>query len=89
MEKLNVHFVKKNLLLNKCECGGELEEIEIPAGIVLDPFMGSGTVGVVAKKMGRSYIGIELNSEYIKIAEKRIKATSKTIEAIIKQGEFF
>lgn len=42
-------------------------------GIVLDIFMGSGTTGVVAKKLGRDYIGIDLNEEYIKIAEKRIK----------------
>jgi DNA modification methylase len=41
-------------------------------GIVLDIFMGAGTTGVVAKKLGRNYIGIELNEEYIKIAEKRI-----------------
>jgi len=44
------------------------------AGIVLDPFMGSGTVGVVAKRYKRNYLGIELNSEYIKIAKNRIKA---------------
>lgn len=41
-------------------------------GIVLDIFMGSGTTGVVAKELGRDYIGIELNEEYISIAEKRI-----------------
>lgn len=43
-------------------------------GIVLDPFMGSGTTAVVAKKLGRNYIGIEINPEYVKIAEKRINA---------------
>ena len=41
-------------------------------GIVLDPFMGSGTTGIVAKKQGRKYIGIELNADYIKLANKRI-----------------
>lgn len=41
-------------------------------GIVLDCFFGAGTTGVVAKKLGRNYIGIELNPEYIKIAQKRI-----------------
>jgi len=43
-------------------------------GIVLDPFMGSGTIAVVAKKLGRNYIGIELNPEYIETANKRISA---------------
>ncbi len=41
-------------------------------GVVLDPFMGAGTTGLVAKKLGRQYLGIELNPAYIKIAEKRI-----------------
>ncbi len=41
-------------------------------GIVLDPFMGAGTTGLVAKKLNRNYIGYELNSDYTKIAEKRI-----------------
>ena len=41
-------------------------------GIVMDIFFGSGTTGVVAKKLNRNYLGIELNSEYIKIAEKRL-----------------
>ena len=41
-------------------------------GLVLDIFMGAGTTAIVAKKLNRNYIGIELNSEYIKIAKKRI-----------------
>jgi len=40
--------------------------------IVLDPFLGSGTTAVVAKKLGRNWIGIELNANYIKIANRRI-----------------
>ncbi len=38
---------------------------------VLDPFYGAGTVGIVAKELGRHCIGIELNDEYIEIADKR------------------
>ncbi|MDR0206055.1 MAG: site-specific DNA-methyltransferase [Bacteroidales bacterium] len=41
-------------------------------GIVLDPFMGAGTTAVVAKKLGRNFIGIELNSDYIRLAEERL-----------------
>lgn len=41
-------------------------------GIVLDPFMGSGTVGVVAKKLNRNYLGIEIKSQYVQMAENRI-----------------
>jgi len=43
-------------------------------GTILDPFFGAGTTGVVAKKLNRKYLGIELNAEYIKIAEARLKA---------------
>lgn len=42
-------------------------------GIVLDPFMGSGTTAVVAQENGRKYLGAELNPEYCKIAEKRLR----------------
>lgn len=41
-------------------------------GLVLDIFMGAGTTAVVAKKLGRNYLGIELNPEYVKISEERI-----------------
>ncbi len=45
-----------------------------PAGIVLDPFMGSGTTGVACVQTGRSFIGIEISEEYYRIAQKRIAA---------------
>ena len=41
-------------------------------GIVLDPFMGAGTVGMVARILNRQYIGLELNPKYIEIARSRI-----------------
>jgi DNA modification methylase len=42
-------------------------------GVVLDPFFGTGTTGVVATKNSRHYAGIDLNSNYCKLAEERIK----------------
>lgn len=46
-----------------------------PGGIVLDPFMGSGSTGVAAKALNFDFIGIEMSPEYMKIAEKRIENT--------------
>jgi DNA modification methylase len=50
-----------------CDCNASFRP-----GIVLDPFIGSGTTAIVAKKLNRDFIGIELNPEYIEIAKKRI-----------------
>jgi DNA modification methylase len=50
-----------------CGCNAGFEP-----GIVLDPFAGAGTTCVAAKKLGRHYIGIELNKAYCQMAEKRI-----------------
>ena len=44
-------------------------------GLVLDPFSGAGTTGVVCKKTGRNFIGIELNPNYCKMAQERIDNT--------------
>lgn len=43
-----------------------------PSGIVLDPFMGSGSTGVAAKNLNFSFVGIEMNEDYFEIASKRI-----------------
>lgn len=42
--------------------------------IVLDPFCGSGTTGVVANRLGRNFIGIDLSEEYLQITKKRLEA---------------
>ena len=44
-------------------------------GIILDPFIGSGTTASVAVSLGRDYVGIELNPEYVQLAEKRLRET--------------
>jgi len=49
------------------------------AKTIFDPYMGSGTVGVVAKKMGLDFIGIEISPEYFAIAERRINQTSENL----------
>ena len=48
-----------------------------PGDIVFDPFLGSGTTSVVAKKLGRNYCGIEMNQEYCLWAEKRLQMAEK------------
>ncbi len=48
-----------------------------PDDTILDPFNGSGTVGAVSVRNGRSYIGIDLNSEYIEMARERIFAAQQ------------
>jgi site-specific DNA-methyltransferase (adenine-specific) len=58
----------KELKTISCDCNAGFS-----GGIVLDPFFGTGTTGLVALKQNRKFIGIELNPGYIKIAEKRLK----------------
>ena len=41
--------------------------------VILDPFVGSGTTAVAAKKLGKNYIGIDANEKYVKISERRLK----------------
>lgn len=64
------HFaVMPEALAEPCVLAGSRE-----GDLVLDPFAGSGTVGVVALRHGRRFVGVELNEDYAKIAEERIKA---------------
>ena len=61
------------------EVGGLLSDCDCPdndgsgKALVLDPFAGSGTTGVVAKQMGREFFGVELNPEYAAMANARIR----------------
>ena len=59
---------------------------------ILDPFTGSGTTGVVAKRLKRNFIGFEISPEYFEIADKRIKGekiNGKVVytDKLIKQDE--
>jgi len=54
--------------LPTCKCNEGFEP-----GLVLDPFIGSGTTALVAKALGLNFIGIELNKEYVKMANLRLK----------------
>jgi len=46
--------------------------------LIFDPFLGSGTTSVVAKKLGRNFVGVELDKEFACIAEKRLQLAEKT-----------
>lgn len=50
-----------------------IEHLSLPGSVVLDPFAGSGTVLVAAKKLGRRYLGIEIDTETASIASKRLE----------------
>lgn len=50
-----------------------------PNGVVLDPFMGSGTTAVACKSLGRNYLGFEINAKYIEVAERRLQAVQGKI----------
>ena len=61
-----------------CDCG-----VGFKSGVVLDPFFGTGTTGLVALKNNRDFIGIELSPEYVKIAKKRLKPFLKKLAQAI------
>lgn len=50
-----------------------------PGDFVLDPFFGSGTVGLAAQHLGRNYVGIELNPEYVALAAERLKTNDASV----------
>lgn len=49
--------------------------------IILDPFMGSGTTAVVAEKLGRCWLGIELNPDYLEIQNQRLAEINPLLKA--------
>lgn len=62
-----------------------IEHLPDNANIVLDPFAGSGTTGVAAVKLGRKFIGIEIEPKYFDIACRRIEAAYKQPDLFIPQ----
>lgn len=65
-----------------CQCSSS----EIAPALVLDPFMGSGTVGVVAAALGRNFAGVDLKPEYVKIAAKRIRERRSDVDVLTYGG---
>jgi site-specific DNA-methyltransferase (adenine-specific) len=57
----------------------------VPNGTILDPFMGSGTTGVAAVKLGRKFIGIEIEPKYFDIACRRISEALKQPDMFIER----
>jgi site-specific DNA-methyltransferase (adenine-specific) len=62
------HLAVQRELQAKCTCG-----LGTTSGIVLDPFLGSGTTAVAAESLGRRFIGIEINPEFAALANRRIE----------------
>lgn len=56
-----------------------IELVTLEGQVILDPFVGSGTVCVAAKKLNRQYLGIEINPEYVRIANERLDKIKKQI----------
>ena len=63
-----------------------IERIPDDPAVILDPFMGSGTTGVACVKLGRQFIGIEIEPKYFDIACRRIEKTvwDKMLQELIK-----
>ena len=56
-------------------------------GIALDPFAGAGTTALVAKRHGRRFVGIDLNEEYVAMAQKRLGLTVDNPEHVREDGQ--
>ena len=74
--RLNTHPTVKPQELMKYLC----RLVTPKGGVVLDPFMGSGSTGIAAKDEGFDFVGIEKEKEYFEIAEARIKVSSPLME---------
>ena len=55
-----------------------IQKLSAPGDLVLDPFMGSGTTAVAAKKLGRHYFGCDINPDYVRMANERVAQVDGT-----------
>lgn len=81
----NTHPTVKPIELMRYLC----RLITPPNGVVLDPFMGSGSTGVAAQREGFDFIGMELDSDYYEIAQARIGKALQRLQAVQAQKELF
>lgn len=95
-KKLNHGKQQRNLIILNAEKHKTSHPIEKPEtlleklilygsqenDLILDPFLGSGTTGVVAKKLNRNFSGCEIDENYFKIASKRIEAARTNFELV-------
>jgi site-specific DNA-methyltransferase (adenine-specific) len=80
-EKDRVHPTQKPVgVMDWC-----LKQLPKETETILDPFMGSGTTGVACVKLGRKFIGIELDPKYFDIACKRIEEAYKQPDLFIER----
>jgi len=68
----------------KCACDAEFKP-----GLVLDMFMGTGRTGIVARKLNRNYVGIELNQKYVKMATNELRICEDILREERKQLTIF
>lgn len=66
--QLPIHLLERLLLMSSDE-----------GDIVLDPFVGTGTTTIAAKKLGRKYIGIDIDPKYVEIANKKLEEAESTL----------
>lgn len=66
-----------------CDC----DTTETEPGIVLDPFAGAGTTCLVAKRLGRQFVGIDLNPDYVALAQKRVGLTVDEPDRLLDENE--
>lgn len=72
--EVNDDLITGTILCPKCDNGNlVLKNVNVKSGIVFDPFMGSGVTALVAKQLGKNYIGVDLSPEYVKIARERLR----------------
>ena len=77
-EWLKEHPLEATGWTSACACGAGV----VPC-VVLDPFFGSGTVGEVACRLGREFVGVEVNPEYVELARDRVAKVGGTFEVVV------
>ena len=84
-ENNNAHPAPFPLWLPVRAISSAMNAMGIEQGMVLDPYVGSGTTAVAAKLLGHSYIGIDCSEEYLNFARNRIKLSKKEIPDLEKE----